>query len=259
MYYRYCESEQVLPALNDPYAGLFLSQTEKNLFQQFPSGETTIARTCLIDRLLKDIVSDGHIDLVVNLGCGMDCRPYRLDLPSTLTWWDVDFPQLLQHKAKVLQSHKPVCQLERIALDLLNLSERKKIIDRMACEAKHAVIITEGVLIYLHPGQVTALVRDLVDCTSIRYWISDVVSPDGLLAMNAAFDKLFSKNVEFKFAMDKPIEYFTSLGWNKGSFHSLMEKVRIRRNSPINWAYYYYSHRIQNHYQSMAGVMLLEK
>ena len=210
--------------------------------------------------ITRKSMRDVPIDLVVNLGCGLDCRPYRLNLPATLKWWDVDFPHVLEHKAKILQAHMPVCQLERIALDLLNLNERQKLTDRIACESRHCVMITEGVLIYLTPRQAGDLVQDLAGCTSISHWISDIVSPIGLQWMKNAFDKLIGTNVEFKFALADPIHYVTSRGWQQGAFHSLMQEYeRAGGILPIHWAFSYYPDHITNQYQSMAGVMVLEK
>ena len=42
-----------------------------------------VARTTAIDRLVMDTISMG-IDTVINLGAGLDTRPYRLSLPPQL-------------------------------------------------------------------------------------------------------------------------------------------------------------------------------
>jgi Leucine carboxyl methyltransferase len=58
--------------------------------------------------------------MVVNLAAGLDTRPYRMDLPSSRLWVEVDLPDLLDYKEEVLKSESPRCRLERVRLDLSN-------------------------------------------------------------------------------------------------------------------------------------------
>ena len=46
-------------------------------------------------------------NMVVNLAAGLDTRPYRMDLPSSLLWVEVDLPDLLDYKEGVLKSESP--------------------------------------------------------------------------------------------------------------------------------------------------------
>ena len=56
--------------------------------------------------------------MVVNLAAGLDACPYRMDLPSSLQWIEVDLPEILAHKEELLRDEKPVCQLKRVRRDL---------------------------------------------------------------------------------------------------------------------------------------------
>ena len=38
----------------------------------------------------------------MNLGAGLDARPYRMELPETLRWIEVDYPQVIDWKAEKL-------------------------------------------------------------------------------------------------------------------------------------------------------------
>src|SRR5262245_13289490 len=42
-------------------------------------------RTVVIDRMIAELLDDG-VDAIVNLGAGLDSRPYRLELPHSLKW-----------------------------------------------------------------------------------------------------------------------------------------------------------------------------
>src|SRR5690242_20465118 len=45
----------------------------------------TVVRTYMFDRHISEQVRRG-VDTVVNLGAGLDARPYRMDLPKSLLW-----------------------------------------------------------------------------------------------------------------------------------------------------------------------------
>jgi O-methyltransferase involved in polyketide biosynthesis len=74
-------------------------------------------RTAVFDELLLGAVAVNGIDAVLNLGAGLDARAYRLPLPRSLHWLDVDLPEIVAARAP-LGGAVAQCQVEAIALDL---------------------------------------------------------------------------------------------------------------------------------------------
>ena len=70
-----------------------------------------IVRTAVLDEIIMQHVPGG-VDLVVNLAAGLDARPWRLALPTTLRWVDVDLPDILRYKTGTLRDAAPVCRYE---------------------------------------------------------------------------------------------------------------------------------------------------
>src|SRR5439155_2312367 len=140
-----------------------------------------VARTYLFDEFIQQHVAAGY-DMIVNLACGLDTRPYRLPFPAKLKWVEIDLPGILDYKGSVLANETPRCQLRRIELDLANRKERKKILMRLGKEAEKALVVTEGLMIYLTDYEVAELALDLADEENFRRWVFDMVSP-GLLVM----------------------------------------------------------------------------
>ena len=66
-----------------------------------------VTRTSLFDQFLTEQLQQG-VDLVVNLAAGLDARPYRMALPASLQWVEVDLPEFLTYKEEVLAGEKPV-------------------------------------------------------------------------------------------------------------------------------------------------------
>src|SRR5262249_36271820 len=102
---------------------------------------TWTARTWLFDHFLTDQISNGA-DMVISLAAGLDARPYRMALPPTLKWVEVDLPDLLDYKEEILAGEKPACALERVRLDLTNIEARRTLFEALGRRARKAIIIT---------------------------------------------------------------------------------------------------------------------
>jgi O-methyltransferase involved in polyketide biosynthesis len=50
------------------------------------------------------------VDTVLNLGAGMDTRPYRMKLPGDLRWVEFDFPSIVEPESAQLADQQPVCE-----------------------------------------------------------------------------------------------------------------------------------------------------
>jgi methyltransferase (TIGR00027 family) len=133
-------------------------------------------RSRFLDDLLSQALSARGIEAVVSIGSGLDTRPWRMDLPAHLRWIEVDFPEMLDYKAAILAVEKPKCRLERVAADLNNATERRRIYSaaRSAC----GLMITEGLLPYLPAATVEALASEPAAMSGIQYWLLDLHSPE---------------------------------------------------------------------------------
>src|SRR5262249_26534140 len=162
--YRARESKRSDAVFRDPFAERLAGERGKQIAAAMPSGEKNswpfVARTYLIDQLISERVQNGA-DMVVNLAAGLDARPYRMDLPRTLRWVEVDLPEIFAHKEEILRNEKPVCALERVRLDLANVEARRELFSRLGQAAKRVLIVSEGLLIYLTNEEVAALANDL--------------------------------------------------------------------------------------------------
>lgn len=192
-------------------------------------------RTIAIDRLVEMAIARG-VDTVINLGAGLDTRPYRMKLPPDLRWIEVDFEHMVNHKNEQLRSEKPVCRLERIAADLSKDDERKKLLTRLGAETKKAVIITEGVIPYLTNEQAAKLSSDLFSITTFQYWIQEY--RQGKVQPGKVREKIGKKlrNAPWVFRSNDPIRFFGEQGWKVvEDIHMIDEADRVRRGLPISF------------------------
>jgi methyltransferase (TIGR00027 family) len=156
--YRAEESQRPDALFRDPQVSLLIDGTdEKKTAEMWGSTWvrwSVVMRTIIIDRFISELISQG-VDTILNLGAGLDTRPYRMDLPANLKWIEVDFEKTIQFKTERLAQEKPMCQLERISFDLTDRAARRKLFSKIGSESKNVLIITEGVI----PQRVRAFER----------------------------------------------------------------------------------------------------
>src|SRR5713226_8747122 len=99
--------------------------------------------------------------MVVNLAAGLDARPYRMALPASLQWIEVDLPEILTYKEQILSGEKPACALERFRLNLSDVAARRDLFAQLGRKASRALILSEGLIIYLTDDEVGSLAQDL--------------------------------------------------------------------------------------------------
>src|SRR6476659_6688644 len=154
------ESERTDAVFHDPYARMLAGERGEQIANAIEFSRANswsfVARTYLFDEFIQQHVAAGY-DMIINLACGLDTRPYRLPFPSKLKWIEIDLPSILHYKSSVLANEEPRCQLRRIELDLSNRKERKRILMELGKESKKALVVTEGLMIYLTDYEVAEL------------------------------------------------------------------------------------------------------
>src|SRR5262249_16508798 len=232
--YRARETERPDALFRDPYARRLAGDRGRPVAEAAPRGPRAdwawVMRTWLIDQLLAEQLAQGA-GMVVNLAAGLDARPYRMDLPAGLSWIEIDLPGILAYKEEVLAGEKPRCALERVRLDLADVAARRELFDRLGRRAQKAVVITEGLLIYLAAGAGAALARDLAAPPAFQGWIFDLASP-GLLRLlqKNLGQRLSEAGAALKFGPPEGPGFFAPYGWRPVAVRSpLKTAARFRR------------------------------
>jgi methyltransferase (TIGR00027 family) len=235
--YRARETERADAVFRDPFARALAGERGEQIARALPFSEDNswsfVARTSLFDRCIARQV-DAGADLVVNLAAGLDTRPYRMPLPPALRWIEVDLPEILEYKEQVLAGAKPVCTLERAPLDLSNYDARRGLFARLGREAKNALVISEGLIIYLMRDEVCALGRDLATQASFQHWIVDVVSPGLMKMMDQRMGNVMQEaGAPFLFAPPEGPAFFEPCGWKAVDVGSMLKTARRLGRLPL--------------------------
>jgi methyltransferase (TIGR00027 family) len=171
------ESSRSEGFFHDPLAAGLAGERGLRIARTRPDGAWVVAiRTGLIDAFIRSAISSG-IDTVINLGAGMDTRPYRMDLPPSVHWVEVDHPSLIESKSAQLSTEVPACSIERVGLDLADRDARRGLFDRIWTTSTMAMVLTEGVLGDLSVDEAGALADDLRAQPGCESWVIDYFSP----------------------------------------------------------------------------------
>jgi methyltransferase (TIGR00027 family) len=235
--FRARETQRADALFRDPYAERLAGKMGVDIANTLPEGNSHawawVARTYLFDQFITREIEQGT-DMVLNLAAGLDARPYRMSLPSSLQWIEVDLPEILAYKEGILANEKPVCALERVRTDLSDTGARRALFANLNRRANRVLILTEGLLIYFSAEEVAALARDFAASLHFERWILDLASPGLLRRMQRTTGKQLSKvGAPFKFAPPEGPAFFTPHGWEPLEVKGLLKTATRFKRPPF--------------------------
>jgi methyltransferase (TIGR00027 family) len=172
------ESERPDRLFNDPYAAAFAAaaphafDTEQRAAHNAPAdslmakwGEIfrshAVIRTRFFDDYLLDAARAGVRQIVLH-AAGLDTRAYRLDWPAGTRLYELDLPEVLGFKQRVLDTEQaaPTCQRAALAADL-RADWTGPLINAGYQPRQPTAWLVEGLLIYLSADEATALLTTI--------------------------------------------------------------------------------------------------
>jgi len=210
------ESERADALFHDPLARRFLGERGERLALELSGPTDTewaiVVRTKLIDDLVLRSLAEGA-DRVINLAAGLDTRPYRLAVPADLTWIEADLPAMIDQKQVLLAGEVANCKVVREKVDLLDRAARHAFLERSLAAARRALVLTEGLLVYLEPTQVADFAADLCSHPSIAWWMIDLTSPRVVEIFRERVGARLGEAAVMKFAPPQGVKFFRDYGW----------------------------------------------
>jgi methyltransferase (TIGR00027 family) len=173
---RALESETPDGFVHDPFAARLAGERGMAILRALPQPDMMRfgigVRSRFMDELLLEALASNPIATVVCVGCGLDTRPWRLELPPDLRWIEVDFADMLDFKDSIMSAETPRCRRERLTVDVTDAAQRR--ILYAAAGPAPSLMITEGLLMYLPGAAVEALAAEAWQESGIAHWMSDV-------------------------------------------------------------------------------------
>ncbi|HEY3384209.1 MAG TPA: SAM-dependent methyltransferase [Vicinamibacterales bacterium] len=265
--YRALESDRPDALFHDPYARRLAGPRGEAILASIPRARSMawpmIVRTAVMDEIVLRLVAQG-VRTVVNLAAGLDVRAYRLALPASLHWLDVDLPGMIAYRREHLSDAVATCRHEDVDADLRNADARAAVFGRAGTGPGPGMVITEGLLVYLTPGQVGELARDVHAGPGICWWLIDLGSPLLLKMLSQSWQpSLDAANAPMQFAPAENTAFFEPFGWREAEYRSTWdESRRLKRSVPLAGLWELLgrlrSRATREEYKRLSGVVLLE-
>jgi len=226
--------------VRDPFAARLAGERGRAILDAMPYANMLrmgmAIRTRFIDELLLEALAAYPIATVLSVGCGLDTRPWRLELRPELRWIEIDFADMLDYKEGMMSGEKAHCRRERLIADVTDPAQRRSLYE--AAGREPSLMITEGLLLYLPAATVDALAAETRQQSAVAHWISDISTSAFSKALGGGTDSMQSiRHVQASDALkgEEILEVLGRHGWVTSAMRSYITDVefvreRVRRS-----------------------------
>jgi O-methyltransferase involved in polyketide biosynthesis len=177
LYLRACESRLEQPVLGDKAAAEAVDRIDYDFARMHRSAQPwgnqflVALRARQLDLWAEEFLRRNPDAVVLHLGCGLDSRAFRLDVPSEVRWFDVDVPEVIALRRRLYT--------ERHGYTMIGSSVTEPgWLDQIPVEGP-ALIVAEGLLMYLTEPEIRVLLQRLTDRFDTGELLADLLSPWG--------------------------------------------------------------------------------
>ena len=202
VYARLLDAESPQPVLGDTWAKKLMDQVDYDvakspILKQRRRQTTSIAvRGAQLDIWTRQFLANHERPLVLQIGAGLDSRAFRVDPGPSVDWYDIDFPDVIALRERFYPTRKHYHLVASSATDLAWL-------DAIPTD-RPALLIAEGVSMYLTEGDGIALLRRVVERFPAGELQLDFWSRFGSKAMRRNNTVVRSSNSQLGWTVDEP-------------------------------------------------------
>ncbi len=153
---RYLETKEKNGIIHDPKSVAILDQIECDFFGKrevsMGSQKGTAIRTEILDELTLAFLEQNPDGVVVNLGCGLDTRYYRLN-NEKVQWFDLDLPQSIALRKNFFSETDNFKFIESSVFDFSWTEQIPK--------GKPTLFIAEGLFMYFTKEEIKSVLKTL--------------------------------------------------------------------------------------------------
>jgi O-methyltransferase involved in polyketide biosynthesis len=202
---RAIQSQWKNPILRDPWAEEAMRHIDYDMRKQLTGvaswsmwkdiGPAIIAtRAATFDLLTTRFLADHPDATVLHVGCGMDSRVFRINPPTGVQWFDVDYPDVIALRRQLFPDRDAAYHLIGAQLD------DSRWMDDVPRD-RPGLLIAEGVLHYLNETDVKALLNTVVAHFPSGQMIFDICNS---FIVKSAGSNVGGTGATYKWGLDDP-------------------------------------------------------
>lgn len=151
LYGKALDSRTDNPILGDNFADDVVRHIDFD-FEKLKSPEgasiTLPLRAKHLDQWTREFLVKNPDSIVLNLGCGLDSRVFRIDPPATVSWYDIDFPEVIELRRRLYPERHDYIMIGSSVTD-------PGWLDGIPA-SRPVIVVAEGMLPYLSEQEVIA-------------------------------------------------------------------------------------------------------
>ena len=157
LYARALDSNSKNSILGDKTAQNIVNQLDYNFKNLKVTKEkyNTAIRTKELDKRIERFIANNKNAVVIDLGCGLDSRELRVNPPKEVSWYDIDFPEVINLRRDFYPEKRGY---HMIGASLLDSEWLKEI-----SSDRPAMIVADGVLPFLQAKDIKELFNRLTN------------------------------------------------------------------------------------------------
>lgn len=178
---RAVEMEQFNPIVKDDKAVEIMGKIDYDfakLDEEWATQVSVVVRTELLDKATSMFINKNPCAVIVNIGCGLDTRYYRLNNPD-IYWYDIDLPEVIDIRRRFFEESDHYFMISKSVFDYswINLIPKDKPV----------LIIAEGIFMYFTEDEVKELLNKFVNMFPNAEMLIETI-PYSLVAQNKKQD-----------------------------------------------------------------------
>lgn len=190
LYLRAYESRLEHPVLGDRAAAEAVDRIEYDFARMHRTAQPwanqflVALRAKQLDIWADDFLRRNPEAVVLHLGCGLDSRAYRLDVPRGVSWFDVDVPEVIDLRRRLYDDYPGYTMIGSSVTE-------PGWLDQIPTD-RPVLIVAEGLLMYLTEAELRELLTRLTDRFATGELLADLLSPWGPRFSNSPMLAKFS-------------------------------------------------------------------
>ncbi|APA76136.1 class I SAM-dependent methyltransferase [Mycobacterium avium subsp. hominissuis] len=161
LYLRACESRSRQPILGDTAAAEAVDRIRYDFKRihrmSLPASNQYLValRAVQFDDWCAELLGRHPDAVVLHLGCGLDGRAFRVSVPPSVSWFDVDQPSVIGLRRRLYDDTENYRMIGSSVTELQWLDE--------VPAGRPTLMVAEGLLMYLREDEVRLLLQRLID------------------------------------------------------------------------------------------------
>ncbi len=221
------------PICGDTYAGIFLNEHGRAVYDGFKKENgpvaSFVARHRMMDDMLRAKIAENGDTTVIIIGAGFDTRAFRLDGG---VWFEIDEPQVIDAKDHLLPVNQCKNSVQRISIEFA----LESLADKLPAVAPGipVVVVMEGVFIYLSESQI----HQIMSAIGFAFPGHTLICDMNKRHFMKKYGKTLGRRIEalgakFKYLVDDPSLIFQTAGYRLVSTTSIIAKSLEYANAKL--------------------------